>query len=91
MLFCIYCLDKPGHEHIRAATRAEHLEYVAKLDGIIVGGPLLSDDGGRMIGSMLVVDLPDRAAAEALVAGDPYTAAGLFESVMIRPYKKVLP
>lgn len=91
MLFCIYCLDKPGHEHVRADTRAAHLAYAGKLQHVAIGGPLLSDDGERMIGSMVVADFPDRAAAEAFVANDPYAAAGLFESVTIRPYKKVLP
>lgn len=92
MLFCIYCLDKPDHEHVRLATRPAHLDYSRKnLDRMLIGGPLLSEDGVGMIGSMLVIDLPDRAAAEALMAEDPYTKAGLFESVTIRPYKKVLP
>jgi uncharacterized protein YciI len=37
------------------------------------------------------MEFPDRAAAEAFAAGDPYRKAGLFESVIIRRWKKVLP
>jgi hypothetical protein len=52
---------------------------------------LQSDDGNSMTGSLLIMDFPDRAAVEAFAAGDPYAAAGLFESVVIRRWKKVLP
>lgn len=92
MLFAITCLDKPNHLEVRLANRAAHLEYArGNLDKMLVGGPLLADDGQTMVGSLLIIDLPDRAAAEALMANDPYAKAGLFDSVVIRPYKKVLP
>lgn len=92
MLFAITCLDKPDSLELRLANRAAHLEYSrGNTDKMLVGGPLLADDGQTMIGSLLIIDLPDRAAAEALMANDPYTRAGLFDSITIRPYKKVLP
>ena len=40
---------------------------------------------------LLILDLPDRAAADAFAAGDPYAKAGLFESVTIHPWRKVFP
>ncbi len=92
MLFAITCLDKPDSLELRLATRAAHLEYARKnADRMLVGGPLLEEDGETMTGSLLIMDLPDRAAAEALMAQDPYVKAGLFASVTIRAYKKVLP
>lgn len=92
MLFAITCLDKPGSLELRLANRAAHLDYARRnAHRMVVGGPLLGEDGESMVGSLLVIDLPDRAAAEALMAEDPYTKAGLFESVTIRPYKKVFP
>jgi uncharacterized protein YciI len=92
MPFFIYCVDKPGHAHVRAANRAAHLEYLKGFaDRVLAGGPTLTEDGTGMTGSVLLMDLPDRAAAEAFCAGDPYGKAGLFESVVIRPWKKVLP
>ena len=42
------------------------------------------------MGSLLIIDFPDRVAAESCAAGDPYAKAGLFESVEIRPWKKVI-
>jgi len=55
---------------------------------IFVAGPLIED--GVMRGSLLILDAPDRAAAEAFAAGDPYARAGLFASVEILEWKKVL-
>lgn len=92
MLFAITCLDKPNSLELRLANREAHLAHArGNVDKMLVGGPLLADDGQTMIGSLLIMDLPDRTAAEALMAADPYVKAGLFDSVTIRPYKKVLP
>lgn len=90
-LFSIICWDKPGHEHVRRENRASHLEYARKwADKMLVGGPMLSPDGERMIGSMLVIDLPDLEAAYEWTRNDPYSRAGLFEAVVVRPYKALL-
>jgi len=56
-----------------------------------MAGPTLTEDGEAMTGSLIVIDRDDLAAAEAWAAGDPYAKAGLFESVVIRPFKQVFP
>ncbi len=87
-LFAIHCTDKPGHAHVRQANRPAHLEYAKQwMDKMIVGGPMLAADGESMIGSMLIIDLPDEAAAHDWCANDPYAKAGLFESVLVRRFK----
>jgi uncharacterized protein YciI len=43
-----------------------------------------------MNGSMLVIDVADRAAAEKLVENDPYNKAGLFAATEIRAWKWLL-
>jgi uncharacterized protein YciI len=95
MHFVFYCKDKPGHEQVRIANRLAHLEYLEVHKAqLFCAGPLLSEasgDGARMIGSLLVLELPDQQAANAFAAGDPYAKAGLFESVSIHPWRKVLP
>jgi len=92
MHFAIICIDKPDHEALRQENRAAHLDYLAGFkDQVFAAGPLQSDDGAQMKGSVLILDLPDRAAADAFAAGDPYAKAGLFESVITRRWKKVLP
>lgn len=87
MLFAITCVDKPGRLELRVATRDRHLAYLEDRVGCLVqAGPLL-DGEGRPCGSLLIVDVADVAAAEALCAGDPYGVAGLFESVVIRGFR----
>ena len=94
MHFAVHGKGKPGSEQVRIANRMAHLDY---LEGhkaqVVVAGPLLSDESEtpRMVGSLLVLDLPDRNAADAFAAGDPYAKAGLFESVVIHPWRKVIP
>lgn len=91
MLFHIHCLDKPDSLQIRLDNRPDHLAYLeAHQDQIVLAGPLLTDDE-KPKGSVLVMDFPDAAGAEAFAAGDPYAKAGLFESVIITPYKRVFP
>ncbi|GAB4394075.1 MAG: YciI family protein [Kiloniellaceae bacterium] len=92
MKFVLYCVDKPGHGQVRADNRPAHLDYLkSELGRIDIAGPLLADDGESVLGSLLVIEAADRAEAEAFAAGDPYAKAGLFDSVTITAYKKVLP
>lgn len=89
MLFAIICTDRPASLDIRLATRAAHIAYLTTYaDRVVQGGPLLDTDG-RPCGSLLLVDVADRAAAEGFAAGDPYSRAGLFESTIIRPFRTV--
>ena len=89
MLFAVMCADRPASLDLRLATRAAHIAYLTTYaDKLVHGGPLL-DAEGRPCGSLLVIDVEDRAAAEGFAASDPYTKAGLFESTVIRPYRVV--
>lgn len=91
MLFAVTCLDKPGHAAVRTDNRAAHLEFLkANAAAVKIAGPFTSDDGTAMVGSLLVVEAEDRAALDALLAADPYAAAGLFESVVVRPWRWVI-
>lgn len=92
MLFMFFCNDKPGHEQLRLDTRQAHLDYLGGFkDRAVAVGPTLTDDGQHMNGSLLILDLADRQEAEDFAANDPYAKAGLFESVTIRAWKKVIP
>lgn len=92
MLFAFTCQDRPGGVELRLQTRAEHLAYVDALkERLFLAGPLLADDGTTPLGSLLIVECVDRAAAEAFAANDPYAKAGLFTNVTIRPFRKARP
>ena len=89
MLYAIYCVDKPNSMDVRMANRPEHIEYLKSKEGqILVGGALLTEDGEGMLGSLLVIDAADAAAARAFADGDPFAKAGLFQSVSITRWRK---
>ena len=89
MLYAIICLDKPGALEVRKANRDAHLAHIKGSSGAIVqAGPFL-DAQGDMCGSLLIYE-GDEAGARAWAAADPYAAAGLFQSVEIRPWKRVV-
>ncbi len=89
MLFALINTDRPGSLDLRLATRPAHLAYLESHAGKIVSGGALLDTAGQPAGSLLVVDVDDRAAAEAFAAADPYARAGLFESTLVRPFRQV--
>ncbi len=92
MRYMIYCVDKPGHEEVRAANRAAHLDYLGdNSERIFMAGPVLAEDAESPIGSLLVMEFDSLAEAQAFAAADPYKRADLFESVTVKPYRKVLP
>ena len=92
MLYMFHCTDKTGAAEIRASNRAAHLAYLeASGERLFAAGPLLSEDGQGMVGSLLIVDCADAAEASSFADNDPYAKAGLFESVTIRPWRRVFP
>jgi uncharacterized protein len=88
-LFALICTDKPDHEDLRRTTRAAHLAYIETTAVTVHAGPFLNPRGG-MTGSLVVLDLPDRAAAEEWAENDPYAQVGLFADVRIEEWKKVI-
>lgn len=89
MLFALICTDKPDSVTLRQSTRPPHLDYLrAHESTLYFAGPLL-DPAAAPCGSLLLIDVPDRAAAEAFAAADPYAQAGLFESTVIRPFRQI--
>ena len=91
MLFVALCLDKPDHVSLRLATRDAHLAFLAENAAMVkLGGPFLDDAGEKPVGSMLIVEAVDAAAAQALLARDPYALAGLFASVEVKPWRRVV-
>lgn len=87
-LFALICTDKADHEPLRKANREAHLAYLSATGCVTLAGPFL--DGGAMTGSLLVIEVADRSAAENWAAADPYARAGLFAKVRIEEWKKVI-
>lgn len=88
MLVALTARDKPGALEIRKANRDAHLAYIEDTGVVTQAGPLIVD--GEMAGSLVILDVADMAAAEAWAEGDPYAKAGLFASVELVEWKKVI-
>ncbi len=88
MLYAVICRDRPGHLQTRLDTRAAHLAYIEETGNVKMAGPLIED--GVMCGSLIVLEADSLDAAKAWTAGDPYKEAGLFESVTVTEWKKVI-
>ena len=92
MLCIMICEDRPDSLDLRMATRAAHLAFIDTVRAQVrLAGPMLSDDGEKMVGSVFIIETDDIEAARAFNARDPYTLAGLFGKVTIRPFRQVVP
>ncbi len=89
MFYALMAHDKPGALEVRKANRDAHLAYIKETGVVAQAGPLLDGDG-QMCGSLVILDVADQAAADAWAAGDPYAKAGLFDSVTITPWNRVI-
>ena len=89
MLVALIAHDKPGALAVRQENRPAHVEYLKTGSTVQQAGPLL-DSAGEMCGSLVILDVADMAEAEAWVAGDPYGKAGLFETVKLIAWNRVI-
>ncbi len=89
MRVALICIDKPGSLDLRMANRPAHVEHLNASGVVELAGPFLDTDGA-MCGSLIVLSVESMAEAEAWVAEDAYTMAGLFSSVELREWKKVI-
>ncbi|QDZ11945.1 YciI family protein [Devosia ginsengisoli] len=75
----------------RLANRAAHMERIHELkaEGVIIDGGAMLDEAGRMIGSIVLCDVPDRAALDALIASEIYYRQGVWKDIDILPFRRV--
>ena len=91
-LFVMTGMDRRDGLDIRKATRPAHLEWIDGLgDWVKLAGPLLSDDGERPIGSLIIIEAADLDGARSVFAADPYALAGLWAEQTVRPFTQVKP
>ena len=73
----------------RQRTRPTHLASIAPLvegGNILVGGAILNE-AGDMVGSMLLVEFPDRSGVDAWLEADPYVTDGVWREVEVTPFR----
>lgn len=99
MFYAIVGQDVPNSLERRLAARPAHLDRLQKLQQagrLLLAGPFPAVDGNDpgtagFSGSLIVAEFESLAAAQAWADTDPYVAAGIYASVSVRPFKKVLP
>ncbi|MDO8373614.1 MAG: YciI family protein [Pseudomonadota bacterium] len=92
MIYLFSLIDKPDSGALRQRVRPEHKAYLATMaDRIAFAGPLVTDDGQTMLGSLLAIEFDSRDAAHAWLADEPFTCAGLYASTSIHAFVNLWP
>ena len=89
MPYVIITTDKPDGLSLRQQVRAEHLDFLTRHQAkLLAAGAQTADDGSGGAGGVIIYDTDDRAEAEAFIADDPFTKAGLFSDVRVVRWRK---
>lgn len=99
MLYAIIASDVADSLEKCLAARPAHIERLQQLktEGrVVLAGPhpaIDSNDPGAagFSGSLIVAEFDSLAAAQAWADADPYIAAGVYDNVIVKPFKQVLP
>ena len=94
MLFSVIARDgsDPGAPARRQAARDQHLsELTAHVEsGVVTFGGAFLDEAGVMRGSILVLELPDRAAVDAWLQNDVYTRSGVWQEFEVSAFRRAV-
>ena len=99
MFYAIICTDNENSLQSRLTARPAHLARLQQLQDqgrLILAGPhpaIDNNDPGQagFIGSLIVAEFDNLLAAQQWADADPYITAGVYASVLIKPFKKVFP
>ncbi|AVF56375.1 UNVERIFIED_ORG: uncharacterized protein YciI [Pseudomonas parafulva] len=99
MLYAIIASDVANSLEKRLAARPAHIERLQQLKAegrVVLAGPhpaIDSNDPGEagFSGSLIVAEFDSLTAAQAWADADPYIAAGVYDQVVVKPFKQVLP
>lgn len=88
-LLLAYDATDPEAAERRLNFRKEHLENIAllkKSGEFLFGGAILNDDG-KMIGSTIVYEYPDRQSLDEMLKVEPYVTGGVWKEIQIQPFR----
>jgi len=99
VLYAFICQDKPDSLQQRLSARPEHVERLQALkqEGrLILAGPHPTIDNvdpgpAGFSGSLIVAEFECLQQAQTWADNDPYVKAGVYRSVTVKPFNKVLP
>lgn len=89
-LFALHAIDRPEALPLRLEHYAAHRAFIEDANelgvDVVISGPLQSDDGEVMVGSLFIIEAPDRATVEAYAQADPFTRTGVWGEVRINRF-----
>ncbi|MCW3174245.1 YciI family protein [Shewanella subflava] len=99
MWYMISSQDVENSLEKRLSVRADHLarlQALADEGRLLTAGPHPAIDNENpgeagFTGSLVVADFASLEEAQAWADVDPYIAAGVYKSVVVKPFKRVLP
>ncbi|MCG6970900.1 MAG: YciI family protein [Gammaproteobacteria bacterium] len=99
MLYAIIGEDNDDSLQKRLSVRPAHLERLQELKNqgrLVLAGPhpsIDSEDPGSagFTGSLIVAEFDSLEQAQQWADEDPYIAAGVYQQVTVKPFKKVFP
>ena len=90
MIFAILLMDRPGTAQLRVEVRPEHRAYLAQqAERMAFAGPLTSEDGKTVVGSLLGMDFPSRTDVDTWLRDEPFTKAGVYEKPIIHVFNNM--
>ncbi len=91
-LFAVHALDQPDSLSRRLEYYTEHRNFIeterAYGVSVVLSGPLQSDDGEIMIGSLFLIEAPSRAEVETFTKADPFMTEGVWGQVSITRFHR---
>ena len=90
MQFLVKAYDGPDMLEKRMEVRPRHLEGMKALGKQIICAGGLLDEEGRMKGSALVMEFPNKAALEEYLKNEPYVVEGVWQKIGVEPMNVVL-
>ncbi len=99
MLYAIISQDVENSLPLRKSARADHIARLEQLQNagrLILAGPhpnIDSNDPGEagFSGSLVVAQFTSLNEAQQWADADPYVSAGVYQQVMVKPFKQVFP
>ena len=90
MQFMIKAHDGENMLEKRMEVRPRHLENMAKVNGKVICAGGLLDDGGKMKGSVLIMDFDSKALLDEYLNSEPYIKEGVWKKVEVEHMNVVI-
>ena len=92
MHFVIHAVDRPDALNVRAKHYRAHRIHLDRAGdhgvSVMMAGTLVAEDGETPVGSLFVVEAPNRSSIDAFTDSDPYCVNGVWKKVDVHYYNK---